>query len=232
MRDIVIWPGRWWHCWSHGGGRRSVRQAGGRHGRWRQRGEPVTAGPVVDSIFPIEEELRRFRATLAEHPQALDETTPSREALVARFVAALEATDTAELRRMALTRAEFAYLYYPTTQFAQPPYELNPALVWYRLESYSSRGLVRALDRFGGRPLRVTGHACDAAPLVQGGNRIWHGCVLHARDAADRQVSLSLFGPVLEGGKVQVQAAVVRERAVGRSSGSGAARCSAPATGY
>jgi hypothetical protein len=160
-------------------------------------GEPVTTG-VVDSIFPIEEEIRRFRATLAEHPQALDETAPSREALVARFVAALEATDTAELRRMALTRAEFAYLYYPTTQFAQPPYELNPALVWYRLESYSSRGLVRALDRFGGRPLRVTGHACDAAPLVQGGNRVWHGCVLHARDAADRQVSLSLLGPVLE----------------------------------
>jgi hypothetical protein len=160
-------------------------------------GEPTAVG-VVDSIFPIEEELRRFRATLAEHPQALDEAAPSRDALVARFVAALQATDTAELRRMALTRAEFAYLYYPTAQFAQPPYELSPALVWYRLESYSSRGLVRALDRFGGRPLRVTGHDCEESPLVQGGNRIWHGCVLHARDAADSPVSLSLLGPVLE----------------------------------
>ncbi len=160
-------------------------------------GEPV-AGGVVDSIFPIEEEIRRFRATLPEHPQALSGTAPSRDALVVRFVSALEASDTAALRRMELTRAEFAYLYYPTTQFAQPPYELSPALVWYRLESYSSRGLGRALDRFGGRPLRATGHACEANPLVQGDNRIWHGCVLQAHDAADRPVPLPLLGPILE----------------------------------
>jgi hypothetical protein len=167
------------------------------HANTEAEPEPRTA-TVVDSIFPIEEELRRFRATLAEHPDRLADTEPTRDALVSRFVAALENTDTAEFRRMALTRPEFAYLYYPTTQFAAPPYELSPALVWYRLESYSSRGLVRALDRFGGRPLHVSGHACEATPLVQGENRIWHGCVLQARDAAGREVSLSLFGPILE----------------------------------
>lgn len=155
---------------------------------------------VVDSIFPIEEEVRRFRAALPEHPETLGSTSPTREALIRRFVAALEASDTAELRRMALTRSEFAYLYYPTTQFAAPPYDLSPALVWYRLESYSSRGLTRALARFGGRPLEISGHACEAHPMVQGENRIWHGCVVISRSPDGRSTTLSLFGPILERG--------------------------------
>jgi hypothetical protein len=153
---------------------------------------------VVDSIFPIEEEVRRFRATLTEHPTALANTSPSREALVDRFLRALATADTSELRRMALSRAEFAYLYYPTTQFAAPPYELSPALVWYRLESYSSRGLVRALNRFGARPLHATGHSCETEPLVQGENTLWHGCVVRVRGPDGDIATVTLFGPILE----------------------------------
>jgi hypothetical protein len=153
---------------------------------------------VVDSIFPIEEEIRRFRATLAEHPEELSHTEATREELVTRFVRALEAADSADFPRMAMSRPEFAYLYYPTTQYTKPPYELSPALVWYRTESYSSRGLTRALQRYGGKPLAYAGHACEDEPMVQGENRIWHGCVIRSRQSDGDTIALSLFGPILE----------------------------------
>jgi hypothetical protein len=103
---------------------------------------------------------------------------------------------------MALSRPEFAYLYYPTTQFAKPPYELSPALVWYRLGELQQPwpGPRAAPLRREAAPCHVSGRITPArpTPLVQGENRIWHGCVLQARDAAGREVSLSLFGPILE----------------------------------
>ncbi len=158
---------------------------------------PQSAG-VVDSIFPIEEEIRRFRVTLSEHPQELAHTEATREDLVGRFVQALETADSADFRRMALSKPEFAYLYYPTTQYTKPPYELSPALVWYRTESYSSRGLNRALQRYGGQPLGYAGHACEDEPMIQGENRIWHGCVVYSRPSGSDTTTLSLFGPILE----------------------------------
>jgi hypothetical protein len=161
---------------------------------------PPPGAGVVDSIFPIEEEIRRFRETLAEHPQVLANTEATREDLVRRFVGALETADSSDFRRMALTRPEFAYLYYPTTQYTKRPYELSPALVWYRMESYSSRGLTRALQRHGGQPLNYAGHQCEDEPTVQGDNRIWHGCVIHSRQPCGDTVTLSLLGPILERG--------------------------------
>jgi hypothetical protein len=151
----------------------------------------------VDSIFPIEEEVRRFRAALPDSATTLTGAATSLDELVARFIATLETRDTASLRRMALTAAEFAYLYYPHTQFTAHPYEMSPQLVWFQLENYGSKGLNRALDRFGGRSLAVSGYDCESA-VMQGPNRLSGGCVLHVMEESGSARSVSLFGIILE----------------------------------
>jgi hypothetical protein len=164
---------------------------------------PAAAEPVparVDSILPIEEELHRFRSALPDTAITLAGGATSMEALIARFTEALEARDVAALAELVMTPAEFAWLYYPHTRFTARPYELSPAVVWFQLENYGSRGLNRALLRYGGRPLDHAGHDCPAEAEVEGDNRIWSGCVIrHAGEAGDT-ADLSLFGGIIERG--------------------------------
>jgi hypothetical protein len=157
----------------------------------------ASAASHVDSIFPIEEEVRRFRAALPEPATTLTGGSTSRDELVARFIAALETRDTESLRRMVLTPAEFVDLYYPHTQFTTRPYEVSPQLVWFQLENYGSKGLNRALDRFGGRNLNVQGYDCESV-VVQGPNRLSGGCVLQVMDDPGSARRVSLFGVILE----------------------------------
>lgn len=152
----------------------------------------------VDSVFSVEEEIRRFRADLPEHAPELSGGEAGIDALIGRFVSALGAGDTAVLREMALSRAEFADLYYPTSQYTRPPYELGPSLVWFRMESRGSRGLNRALQRFAGKPLELQGYRCNPDPAIEGENRIWTGCVLDLGDGTDDPLPVALFGAVVE----------------------------------
>jgi hypothetical protein len=151
----------------------------------------------VDSVFPVEEELRRFRAALPDSAAVLSGGASSRDGLVERFIAALEAGDRDALATLAITPAEFAWIYYPHSRFRSPPYELSPALVWFQLENYGSRGLNRAVERYGGRPLDISGYTCDAAE-EQGPNRVWSGCSVRVGSAAGDTGSVSLFGAILE----------------------------------
>lgn len=159
-------------------------------------GQPV-AGQVVDSIRPIEEELTRFRATVPEAVSRLTGGASSRSELVRWFVRAVETRDTTALRAMIISRAEFAYLYYPSTIYTRPPYRQAPGLVWFRMTSQSQRGIGRVLERDGGRPLGQVGYRCDPKPTVQGVNRIWTGCLLRVKQG-DETVSRRLFGSILE----------------------------------
>jgi hypothetical protein len=152
----------------------------------------------VDSILPLEEEIRRFRLTLGDEPTVLSGGGSSRDALVEAFLDALEWADTATLREMTLTREEFGYLYYPETHYTERPYELSPALVWFQLENYGNRGFQRALRRFSGRALGSTGYRCKEEPLVQGENRIWTNCLIEIGEPAGGERQLSLFGAILE----------------------------------
>lgn len=151
----------------------------------------------VDSVFPVEKELRRFRAALPDSTAALSGDASSRDDLVERFIAALEVGDRNALATLTITPAEFAWLYYPHSRFSSPPYELSPALVWFQLANYGSRGLNRAIERYGGRPLDVSGYACDAAE-EQGPNRVWSACTVRLGSAAGDTGSVSLFGAILE----------------------------------
>jgi len=162
-----------------------------------------TVRTIVDSILPIEEELRRFRAAIpGEPPTALSGGAPSRDALVDRFLTALEAADTAAFRDMLLTRAEFAWLYYPHTRFTAPPYELAPGLLWFQMENGTSRGFGRLLDRMGGRPAHAVGHACPSDARVERPNRVWEECVVRLRPPGAEPRDLRLFGSILERGGV------------------------------
>jgi hypothetical protein len=72
-----------------------------------------------------------------------------------------------------LSRAEFAYLYYPSAPQGLPPYDLNAHLVWFTLSVQSAQGMHRALDERGGQALHIAGLRCAEKPDSQGENVVW-----------------------------------------------------------
>ncbi len=160
---------------------------------------PPQAG-VVDSALPIEEALRRFREGMAE-PAALRGGAPSREALVRELVAALEARDTAGLRRLVLDAEEFAWLYYPASPLSRAPYELPPDLVWFQMEGQSRKGASLLLGERAGAALGYLGHTCGSE-RTEGANRIYGHCVLRRVTAAGDTLGERLFGLIVERGGV------------------------------
>ena len=153
---------------------------------------------VVDSIHPVDEEIRRFKAELTgPAPVALAGGASTIDALVVRFVSALQQHDTAGIGGLALTSWEFIELYYPTSQYTRPPYRQSPGLLWFLIQQNSQKGLTRTLARLGGRDLGYRGVECPTAPHIPGENRLWQGCVvrLDAEGSADR---VRLFGTILE----------------------------------
>jgi hypothetical protein len=153
---------------------------------------------VVDSAIPIEVALERFRQGLAK-PAGLTGGSRSREVLVRRFVAALEASDTAALRDMILRKDEFAWFYYPSSHFSRPPSELPPALLWFQMQGQSEKGASLLLSDRAGEALGYLGHDC-ASERLEGENRIHGHCVLRRVTAAGDTVAERLFGLVLERG--------------------------------
>lgn len=161
--------------------------------------EAARPARVVDSILPPEESLRRFREAVPEAPRGLTGGAASRGALVRAFVGAVEGADTLALTRMLVSRAEFAWLLFPESEFARPPYRQSPALVWFMMQNASAKGLNRILARHGGRKLDVTGFRCDRNPIVQGGNRLWRGCTVTLAGPGGPEAR-RLFGSIVERG--------------------------------
>ena len=157
----------------------------------------VAAGGVVDSILPIAEHLRRFRAGIAERADTLRNGSPSIEALVNRWAAAVSARDTAELNAMVLDRAEFAWLYYPDSKLGKPPYEMPPELLWAQFLTNSDEGAKRVLNRFGGSPVIVGSVSCPATK-TEGPNRLHEGCLVRLESAQAGREPLRLFGTIFE----------------------------------
>jgi hypothetical protein len=151
---------------------------------------------VVDSAVPIEVSLERFRRKLAR-PLALTGEFGTREELVRRFAKALEARDTAALRRMVLGQDEFAWLYYPSSHLSRPPYELPPELLWFQIQGQSEKGGSLLLLERAGAPLGYLSHNC-ASERQEGANHIHGHCVLRRVTAEGDTVGERLFGLVLE----------------------------------
>jgi hypothetical protein len=151
---------------------------------------------VVDSAVPIEVALERFRRDLPR-TAGLTGGVASREELVRRFIAALEASDTTALRRMVLQKDEFAWLYYPTMVFSRPPYELQPALLWFQMSGQTEKGASLLLSDRAGAPLGYVGHDC-ASERREGENTIYGHCVVRRVTAPGDTVRDRLFGLIVE----------------------------------
>ena len=163
---------------------------------------PSVAGDVrpqpihVDSTFPIQEEIRRFREGMPE-PAGLEGGAATADELVETFIRRLEAGDTLGVAALALGPAEFGWLYYPHTIYVERPYELPPSLVWFQLQNRSSRGMARLLRAYAGRSLHYTGYQCPDEGESFGPGRIWNGCTVRGRLPSGETVEERLFGSVL-----------------------------------
>ena len=159
---------------------------------WRQPGD------VIDSILPMEEHLRRFRDGIPE-VTALSGGATSRDTLVAQFMRAVEARDTAFFRSALLSRAEFGWLYAPHHKYAKPPYELPTGLFWFQLQQSSEKGIGRLLERSGGRALRYASYTCDgSASEPIGAGTVHGGCVVRYTRPDVGPDTAALFGGIFE----------------------------------
>jgi hypothetical protein len=160
-------------------------------------------GYVVDSIFPVDEELRRFRKQLGgDSAVVFSGGSPSREALVQRFVRAVAAADTNEFRTMVVHGREFADLYYPVSPYSHAPYHQPPQLAWSLIQNPSADGLTKLLRTMGGKPIAYVSHRCD--PRVQHDGRItrYAGCIVRISDAKGATSTRLMFGSIVELGGV------------------------------
>ena len=162
-------------------------------------GVEVGGTGAADSILPREEALRRFQENLPA-VTSLEPAHPSRDELVNSFILALRRRDTIALNSMAITSAEFAYLYYPTNPQSLPPYDLEPGLMWRMLLQRSDRGIRRALARYGGRKIELLSYDCGREVSREGANIISGPCVMRVRNERGQAVAVRLLGRVIERG--------------------------------
>ena len=158
--------------------------------------EGAAKSGYVDSARTIEDDVRRFRAALPPVTSLTGGAT-HRDTLIVRFLAALQRGDTAAVRNMVLSRAEFAYLYYPESPYSRPPVQQAPALTWFLLLQESQKGITRVFDRYSRRPLHYVRHACEASPRADGSFRFWDRCAITYRDAGTT-VTRRLFASIVE----------------------------------
>lgn len=151
---------------------------------------------IVDSILPIEEEIRRFRARIGTVPTRLEGGERSRDALIRRWARSVESRDSVALRRMLVSEAEYIEFYYPESPYTRPPYRQSPRLHWFLLASSSSQGAGRVWERHAGHQFGYAGHVCGPEPEVMGRNRLWQCEVRLVTPGETRQTKL--FGLILE----------------------------------
>jgi hypothetical protein len=154
-------------------------------------------GYIIDSILPVEEEIRRFQATIPTRPTRLSNAARTRSELVKQFVRAVEQNDTTSLRRLVIDRAEFGYLVYPTSPNVAPPYRQSPDLVWLFRSASTDKAVRRLFGRFGGKPLGFAGFACPGKADRQGANTLWPDCDVTRTTAEGDSVRLRMFGAIV-----------------------------------
>lgn len=164
-----------------------------------RRDEAPVATAAADSTMSMDALLRRFQ-TGQPRPDSLAATSRSREALTRRYLEALASSDTSALRDMHITRAEYAYLYFPSSKMMEPPYELPPDAAWLLHTAESNKGIGSVMRRFGGQKLALQGVRCPGEPLREGPNIVWRDCLVHYRGERDGVHERPLFAAIIERG--------------------------------
>lgn len=157
------------------------------------------SGRVVDSIFPMEEQIRRFQATVVDTPATFRGGASSRDELVEAFLEAVEARDIEALGKLVVDRAEYAFLYFPYSHFAEPPYELPPDILWFQTQNSQSRALSRLFRQMEEeeRVLDARGYRCEEDALALGPTTGWADCFVLVTGRDGDLVDLRLFGTIL-----------------------------------
>lgn len=157
----------------------------------------TTADTKLRRFTTPEEALAAFRVGLVA-PTRLSGGAESREALIRRFARAVERRDTTAIRAMVIDRAEFAYLYYPSSPYTRPPTVQEAPLAWFLLVQNSQKGVTRVFNRFGGQRAEYAGHRCDPEPSREGDNVFWRECIVDLKTRRDGIVTRKLFGSIIE----------------------------------
>ncbi len=159
----------------------------------------ASPGYIVDSILPVEEEIRRVRAAVGGAAVTqLGDASTSRDELVERLAAAIAANDAVTLQRAVVTVREFIDLVYPESPNTKAPYRQAPGLVWTMITEPSNSGRRRLLAKLGGKPLAITSVSCSQPPETQGRNRLWSGCSVRYTSGSDAPRDGRLFGAIIE----------------------------------
>lgn len=157
----------------------------------------VVKSSVIDSALPREVELERFRSGLGPEVTELSHGFNSRDALIDAFLKHLAARDTAHLAELGLTKAEFAWIYYPSSPIGKPPYDLSPALMFFQFDGNNRKGFVHLLEERGGKDLKVVGYSC-ATTEKQEKNTVFAQCVVKRLQNRGDTLSELLFGGIIE----------------------------------
>jgi hypothetical protein len=156
-------------------------------------------GYVVDSIRPIEEEVRRFKSTLQGAPvETLQHASTSREALVKRIVSDVARRDSVDLAAAAVTPREFIDLVYPSSPYTHPPYRESPAIVWMQIANPSNSGYLRLFRRLGGQAFEYESHTCRDSAEHQGKNTLWLDCTIRVLNPQHETTTQRWFGTIIE----------------------------------
>ena len=150
-----------------------------------------------DSALSMDEQLRQFQAGLPRQ-DTLTAASSAREALTQRYLEALARFDTAALRDMHITRAEYAHLYFPSSKMMKPPYELPPDVAWLLLTAESNKGIGAVVRRFGGQHLKLESVRCPGDVLREGPNVVWRDCVVRYRGEGNAERERPLFAAIIE----------------------------------
>jgi hypothetical protein len=132
-----------------------------------------TPGYVVDSIFPMEEMIRRFQVEAGPEVSTLAGGSPSMDGLLRAYWSLLASGDTLAMTPLVASKAEFAYLYFPESR--EPTDGMPPAISWLLLSNNSGRGLTRAL-RAAATDRTIRGTTCQPLVIDAGRNRITGPC--------------------------------------------------------
>jgi hypothetical protein len=118
----------------------------------------------------------------------------SRDSLLGLFERALARRDSATLRRLQITKEEFAYLYYPETKLSRPPYELGPDVMWMQIKSQSDRGLHRLIAKYAGPRFAMRRIDCQSPERENA--LLIHQCTVRVDGEAES--ARQLFGSIVE----------------------------------
>ena len=154
-------------------------------------------GYVVDSIFPPAEALRRFReASGQSRPTQLTDGDTTVLALFRGYTDALRARDSVAVLRYALTRQEYAWLYFDGSPEQRSG--LVPQAAWALMESRSSVGLGRAAGRVSSLGnARVARATCVETRTTVGSAELLGPCTVVLEAATGTRTSLPLARTVM-----------------------------------